>query len=422
MKKTILLVLLCSAALFAQTNFDNYFFDKALRFDFYHVGDKDHEQIVFDRMIDQPYWAGSKVNLVDTLQYGNYMFKVFTANHDTLLYSRGFSDLFQEWQSTEEAKTNYRVFPGTAIMPFPKYKVHLEIYKRNKQVIFEKLFDYDIDPTNHFISEERQKVYPNFKVHYSGEPSKKLDIVFIPEGYSAEEMSKFKEDCVKAAGYLFSYSPFKEDSDKINIWGIEAPSPESGTDIPGQHVWKRTLLNSNFYTFDSERYLMTTDYHNVCDVAANAPYDQIYILVNTEKYGGGAIYNYYSMTAAHHPVVAKILVHEFGHGLAGLADEYGSDDTYQDYYPTNVEPWEPNITTLVHFDKKWKNLVEESTPIPTPDTQEYYDKIGAFEGAGYVNKGVYRSTHDSLMRSFSSNEFNEVCKEVLKKVIDFYSN
>ena len=166
---------------------------------------------------------------------------------------------------------------------------------------------------------------------------------------------------------------------------------------------------------------MTEDYKRVRDVAANAPYDQIYILANSEKYGGGAIYNHYSLTVTNNPMFREIFLHELGHGIAGLADEYGYDDTYNDFYPKDVEPWEKNITTLVDFDKKWKSLVDKDTPIPTPNDSNYCNKIGAFEGAGYVNKGVYRPTYNSIMRSLNSDGFNIVSQKALKDVVLFYS-
>jgi hypothetical protein len=349
------------------------------------------------------------------------MLYVFDSSSNNLIYSRGFSTLFQEWQSTEEAKTTFRSMSGSVIMPFPKNKIRVEIQRRERNNSFSKKFEYYVDPESYFIIREKIKPFQNFKVHYSGLPKEKLDIVFIPEGYNRDEMEKFKSDCNRVAGYLFEYSPFKENKERINLWGIEAPSEESGTDIPGKDIWVRTILNSRFYTFDSERYLMTTDFFTVRNIAANAPYDQIYILVNTDKYGGGGIYNYYNVTSIDHQLTKQVFIHELGHGLAGLADEYADDATYQDYYPVDVEPWEPNITTLVNFESKWKGMIDNDVPVPTPKEEKFKNKIGVFEGGGYVSKGVYRPTYNSIMNSFASNEFNDVCKKVLEKIIYSYT-
>lgn len=421
MKKSLSLFFLFTQIVFSQPKFEDFFIEKTLRLDFYHTGDKEIEIISFDKLVEEPIWSGSHKNLIDRFEYGNYLLRVYDSVSNFLIYSRGFSTLYQEWQTTEEAKHIQRSMSGSVVMPFPKNKVRVEIFKRDRRNNFEKKFEYDIDPQSYFIIQEPVKPYPNFQIHYSGIPSQKLDIVMIPEGYTKDDMDKFRDDCRRFTGYLFEYAPFKEYSNNINVWGVEAPSPESGTDIPGKNVWVRTLLNSHFYTFDSERYLMTTDYHAIRDVAANAPNDQIFILVNTSKYGGGGIYNYYNVTSVDHQASKQVFVHEFGHGLAGLADEYGDDPTYQDFYPPDIEPWEPNITTLVNFNSKWKNIVAKGIPIPTPDEEQFRNRIGAFEGAGYVPKGVYRSTHNSIMRAFSSNEFNQVCKEVIERIILSYT-
>jgi hypothetical protein len=421
MKRIILLLLVSYSIVYSQQDFDRNFEDKTLRLDFYHTGDKNSETLSFNRLIAEGPWSGSKKHLIDELGYGNYFLKVYDETSKQLIYSRGFSDLYQEWQTTEEAKTVTRTMHGSVVMPFPKNKIVVELDKRDRRNNFEKKFEKVIDPKDYFIIREKSREAECFKVHYFGEPATHLDIVFVPEGYSSTEMEKFHDDCSRFAGYLFEYSPFKENENKINIWGVEAPSKESGTDIPGENIWMQTEVDSRFYTFDSERYLMTTNYFAVKDLAANSPYDQIYILVNTAKYGGGSVYNYYSMAAVDNKFSKQVFVHEFGHGLVGLADEYGNDNTYQDMYPLDVEPWEPNLTTLVNFDSKWKSLLESGIPIPTPPEEKYKTKLGVFEGGGYVAKGVYRPTYNSIMNSFSSNEFNQVCKDAIQKVINLYS-
>lgn len=423
MRKISMLILMFSFTniIFSQINFQDYFEEKTLRFDYIHTGTNTTEEIIFDELIEEPYWGGSKNNLVDTLNLGNFFFKIYDQLSGELIYSRGFGSLFQEWQSTEEAKHHKRVFNETVVFPFPKRDVKLEILKRSKIGSFDVIYETKINPKDYFISKEKKMKHEVVEVHKSGDSSEKLDIVFLPEGYSQDEINLFKEDCKIFSEYIFKYEPFSNYRNKINVWGVLAPSKESGTDIPGDSVWKSTVLNSSFYTFDSERYLMTQDVKSVRDAASNAPYDQIMILVNTPKYGGGAIYNYYSMTSSKHPAAEKVFIHEFAHGLAGLADEYGDDPTYHDYYSSSVEPWEKNITTLVNFEKKWKHLIKEGTPIPTPDSEEYKNNIGVFEGAGYVTKGVYRSTYDSLMRSLKVDSFNQVSIEALKEVLDFYT-
>jgi len=420
--KLVLLILLFISITYSQINFDDYFEDKTLRLDYFHSGDKENDFYSFDELIEEPFWGGSKVNLIDKFNYGKYKFEVYDAAINQLIYSKGYSTIFNEWQTTEEAKNTTRTFNETVVFPFPKNPVLVKFYASNRKNEWIKKFEYEVNPENYFIKPERISEYKKFEVLNSGDPSEKVDIVIIPEGYTEDEIGSFKEDCERFAGYLFNSSPFKENKDKFNIWGIEAPSIESGTDIPKEDIWKKTLINSTFYTFDLERYLMTYDNKILRNIASNAPYDQIYILVNSDKYGGGAIYNHYSVCVNDNKYSEFVFVHEFGHGFASLADEYfTSDVAYEDFYPLDVEPTDPNLTTLVDFDSKWKDLVEEETPIPTPDTDNYKNKVGAFEGGGYMEKGIYRPAHDCTMKSIKVDGFCPVCKRAIQQMIDFYS-
>ena len=407
---------------YSQINFNDYFEDKTLRLDYFHTGDKENDYYSFDELIEEPYWGGSKVNLIDKFNYGRYKFEVYDVASNKLIYSRGYSTIFNEWQTTEEAKHTTRTFSETIVFPFPKNPVMVKFYASNKKNEWIKKFEYEVNPENYFIKTERVDEFNNIEVVNSGDPSVKVDIVIIPEGYTEDEMESFNKDCEHFADYLFNASPFRENREKFNIWGIEAPSLESGTDIPKEDIWKKTLVNSSFYTFDLERYVMTYDNKTLRNVASNAPYDQIYVLVNSDKYGGGSIYNHYSMSVTGNKYFEFIVTHEFGHGFASLADEYyTSDVAYQDFYPLDVEPTDPNLTTLVDFEIKWKDMVADGTPIPTPDTDEYKNKVGAFEGGGYREKGIYRPAHDCTMKSLKVDNFCPVCKLTIQQIIDFYS-
>ena len=420
--KLLFLLLFSSLSFFAQVNFNDYFTKGALRLDIIEAGNSVSENIYFYSLKREPYFSGSHVNLIDTLNSGYYYFYIYSLTDNRLIFSKGFSTLFQEWQTTEEAKKQNRALNFSIRFPFPKDSVEIIIKRRNKKNIFHELYSLKINPENYFIENESVDTTKVFKVFHSGDYQKRLDILFLPEGYTNADSVKYHADCKRFADFLLGYSPFGELKNKINIWGINKFSQESGADIPGKGVYKKTLLGASYYTFDSERYLMIEDYFKVADVAAAAPYDQIFILVNSDKYGGGAIYNYYSVVAAGNKKSELVFIHEFGHGLAGLADEYyTSDVSYENYYDLNVEPWEKNITTLVNFGEKWKNLVAPNVPIPTPDDSVYFNKLGAFEGGGYVAKGVYRPTYTSIMKSLSANGFNLPSKNAIISVINFYS-
>lgn len=406
----------------SQILFEDYFEKRTLRLDYFQGGNKDTSVFYFDKFKKEPFWGGSLINLIDTFRYGELLFEVYDSATNTMIYSRGYASLFNEWQTTAEAKIRKEVYPESIIMPFPQKPVSIKIYKRNKKQIFHEVFDIGLNPSNYFISKGKLPGYEIEKIHNSGSSETNIDIVIIPEGYTESDLVKFKADAQRFKDTFFEWSPFDTYKNKFNFWLVLAPSEDTGCDIPRDYIWKNTLLNSSFYTFDSERYLTTKSYHKVRDVAACAPYDQIIILVNTPKYGGGGIYNFYSICASDNPRSEFVFMHEFGHAFASLADEYYSSQvSYEDYFDLTVEPYQPNITTLVDFDKKWKDLVESGVPIPTPNLPEYKDKVGVFEGGGYVAKGIYRPTVNSSMKSSVINEFGPVNERAIIHIIKFYS-
>lgn len=416
----VIILLFLSGIPVTQAQFEKYFLEKTLRFDYYHCGDAHEETYYFDELKEEPYWAGSRKSLIDSTGYGNQLFKIIDLNSGREIYSRSFCTLFNEWQITEEAQKIRKAMPESIVFPFPKNPVRLELYARNRKGVFEKKLEQDIVPTSPFIRQFTPQ-YETVEIAYNGRPENRVDLVLVPEGYTAAEKDKFILACHHFAKELFSYSPYQENSSRFNIRAVWAPSRESGVTLPGEHVWRNTVAKAQFYTFDSERYQMIEDFQGLRDIAAHVPYDYIYVLSNTQKYGGGGIYNFYGISAAHHPTsTGKIYVHEFGHLLLGLADEYTGDASYNDMYRPEVEPWEENLTTLTDFEKKdWKKMIGASTPVPTPATEKYNGSIGVYEGGGYVTKGVYRPYQTCLMKEFSTDQFCPVCRHAIQKHIDF---
>lgn len=415
------ITLLITANLSAQVNFDDFFITKTLRIDYTRAGNSEKTYVYFEKYMQEQFWGGSQKNLVDTFNYGDYRVLVYDSLGEKLLYSRGFSSLFREWIETQEAKTISRSYYESITIPFPKNTIQVKIQDRDFNNKFNTVFELTVNPLNYQIEKSNSSKYTTEKLHYSGDASKKLDIVILAEGYTKDELEKFKKDANRFVGYFFEVSPFKENKDKVNFWAVNSYSAETGTDIPGDNIWKNTVLNTHFYTFDSERYLTTSDVKQIRDLASYVPYDQIYILVNSAKYGGGGIYNYYNLCTSDHPVSGKVFTHEFGHAFVALADEYQYGyENAENHYNLNIEPWQVNITSLANFDSKWKNLVNDRTQIPTPDIDENKSKVGAFEGAGYVKTKIYRPTHDCKMRSNNTDEFCPVCKKAVLDMLLFY--
>ncbi|HLN19971.1 MAG TPA: M64 family metallopeptidase [Bacteroidales bacterium] len=401
--------------------YEKYFTPDVLRFDFMFSGDASKTAVFPVIMKEEPVWAGPRSGFTNLNVRGNFRYELYDASDSSLLFCSGFSTLFQEWQTTAEAKSIERNFYEVIRMPFPKNKCELVISKRQRDGSFTALYHKAIDPSDYFILHEKPADVTFTRLYGKGDPENSVDLAFIAEGYTAAEKEKFRNDVKNMAEALFNEAPFNEYRDKFNIWAVEAVSRESGTDIPGEHIYVNTALNSTFYTFDLDRYLTTTDIKAVNDYAAVVPHDNIVVLINTTRYGGGGVYNYYSGTSSGHQYSKIVFVHEFGHGFAGLADEYyNSEVAYEDFYPLSVEPWEPNITTMVNFESKWKNKIKPGIPLPTPAEEKYAGITGLFEGGGYSAKGIFRPEIDCRMKGNGPVGFCSVCSEAIKDVIEYY--
>lgn len=419
MKRFIfLLFLVLPMFLSAQVNFNNYFINKSFRFDYLLGGNNKKTEVFPVQMKQEPHWPGSKTKLISPFDYGTYRFRIFDLKSDSLIYSKGFCTLFQEWQTTAEAKQINKTYYQTLIFPFPKKKVRLEIEARQWEGNFKTIYNTSIDPKDYFILKENPTSYKIVDILKNGATENKVDLVILAEGYTAKEMDKFIDDAKRVSNFLFEEEPFKSAKKDFNVRAILTPSVDSGTDIPGGNIYKNTFFNSSFYTFDIERYLTTSDIKKVHDAAALVPYDHIYVLVNSERYGGGGFYNFVSVCTSDNELTKEVFVHEFGHGFAGLGDEYyNSSVAYEDYYNIEVEPWEPNVTTLVNFEKKWKSMIPDSVSIPTPRKASFNKSVGVYEGGGYMSKGIYSPFMDCRMKTNQANGFCPVCEEAIKKVI-----
>ena len=420
MKRSCILFMALCLLLPVQTvssqTFDQYFEDGVMRIDLVFSGTADETSYALSGVKKEQYYGGPLANLLEAFDYGDHKFVVKDLESGEPIFSKSYCTLFREWQTTEESTRLRRAYPHVLRFPWPRAKVMVEIHDRNRAGEFVKSWSATFDPASIYNDPGNPYNFETVDLEINGPTSDKVDILFLAEGYTADEMDKFLEDARRSAGYIFSEEPFKSMRHKFNVRAVKSASEDSGTDIPGQGVWKNTVMNSSFYTFGVERYMTTMDFKSVCDVASNAPYDQIYILVNTEKYGGGGIYNHYSISAADNQQSRAVVIHEFGHSFGGLADEYfNSAVAYSDYFPLEVEPWNPNLTTLVDFPSKWKDMMDEAIPVPTPAEDDYKEKIGVYEGGGYVAKGVFRPMIDCRMHT-NHAVFCPVCSAALKKM------
>lgn len=419
----IVLVLAAGAA--AQSGkFDRYFEDGCLRVDLYHTGRAEVEIFSVDQIIREPYWGGNPRSLVDTLNLGQYLLRVFDARTNDLIFSRGYSSIFGEWITTDEAmEGESATFHETLVMPFPRGAVQIRIDRRDRENRFVNVFDTVIDPSGYHVTTENR--YSGFRARTlikNGPPPKKVDIVILGDGYPGDRIHKLREDAETLLAAFFEVEPFKSRKEDFNVRLIECVSAGEGVDNPREGVFRDNILGLSFNSLDLDRYMVVSDNRTVRDMAAKVPYDNIILLANEKKYGGGGIFNLYSAGISDNQYSEYVFIHEFGHAFAGLADEYFSSKvTYNDMYPRGVEPWEPNITALLDKDNvKWKELMDEGTPVPTPDDSTCAGVTGCFEGAGYSAKGLYRSYRDCIMFSKDTEQgFCPACRAAIERMIDF---
>ena len=439
-----------------------------MRVDYFHSGTATEEHFSVDRILSDGEWGGSLIHLIDELEYGLYFYEIQDKTSGKVLYSRGFASIFGEWQTIPEAQEKWRTFHESVRFPWPQNPVKLLMKKRDAKNNFQTIWETEIDPDSRAVNKaDLVSEYRVYDYMVNGPAKEKVDIVILGDGYTSQEMDKFHADIARLNDYLFSVEPFKSRKSDFNIRAVETPSETSGVHKPHPGVHTRTPLSVHYSSFDSERYALSYDNRTIRDVASAVPYEFMYVLINERTYGGGGIYRLYATVAVDNKFSDYIYVHELGHHMAGLADEYYSSSVSYQMPEIMIEPWEANITALLDKNNlKWGDMVTEGIPIPTPWDKEKFDKksieiqkertrlraekapeslveelfirqrneetamikamentgkIGAFEGAGYYQYGMYRPATDCIMFSRNALDFCPVCQRALSKVIDQYT-
>lgn len=403
------LCLLMPANMSAQ-DFRAAFSDSTLRIDYIFSGNANQQHIAVDQLNVIPRWYGKKQRLTELPMEGNGQITVRDHHTKRTLYRNSFSTLFQEWLTYDEAKRTSRAFENVFLVPMPKDTVDVTVTLNDNRRETMAQLTHTVAPSDILIKRigERNRT-PFETLQTAQDTSRCIHIAFLAEGYRTDEMNIFLKDAAEATEALFAHEPFKTMRSRFNIIAVKAPSADSGTSEPSKGVWKNTALHSHFDTFYSNRYLTTLRLKTVHDWLAGLPYEHIIILVNTQRYGGGGILNSYNLSMTHHPAFKPVVVHEFGHSFAGLADEYAYDFEEIPMYPHDIEPWEQNITTKVKFSDKWQDMMGK---VPS---------VGLIEGAGYSLKGIYRASPDCRMRTNDTPEFCPVCQRAIQRIIDFYT-
>lgn len=422
MRKFIVLVvaLVATSMAFAQ-DFDAKFEDATLRLDYTFMGNATEQHIAIAELSSSPNWYGRRINLDNVPLMGNGDLTLYDSATNEVIYKTSFSSLFQEWITTPEALTVTKSFEFTLLVPMPKAAATAQLVLRDNTGK-ESSHTFSINPGDVLIRDNSKiEPLPYKYVHKGGDSKECIDVVILAEGYTSKEMKLFMKDAEITAKEILSYEPFKSHSDKFNFIAVMSPSADSNVSVPQEGAWRTTAVGSNFMTFYMARYLTSNKVYAMYDLATNIPCEHFVILANTDTYGGGGIYNSYTLTTAHHKDFRPVVVHEFGHSFAGLGDEYFYDnaDDNDNMHSLKHEPWEPNITTMVDFDSKWADMIEEGIEIPTAVTPERTANyvVGAYEGGGYLSKGIFRPTDVCRMRNNTAERFCPVCERAIERVI-----
>ena len=417
---SLAVAMLATFAVNAQ-DFDTNFNDATLRIDYTLLGNASEQHVALRDMSSTDNWWGRRVNLDNVPLAGNGDLTLYDAETREVLYKTSFSSLFQEWITTEEAKSITKSFEFTLLVPMPKRATIAEMVLRDNTGKESKL-SHTIDPKDVLIrNRNNQKAVPHCYTHQGGDSKECIDVVILAEGYRIDEMDTFMEDAMITTSEILSYEPFKSHKEKFNFIAVYSASTDTNVSVPQEEAWRDTAVGSNFMTFYMPRYLTTGSVYKLYDQVRNIPCEHLVVLANTDTYGGGGIYNSYTLTTAHHPSFKPVVVHEFGHSFGGLGDEYFYDtpDATDETYSLAHEPWEPNITTRVDFNSKWADLIPAGIETPTEVTEERKAAytVGLYEGGGYRTKGIFRPTVVCRMRDNVATQFCEVCQRAIERII-----
>lgn len=451
------------------SSYDTYFTASTMRVDYFHTGGRGSEVVALDRIVSDGPWPGSRTQLVDATNLGNYLFAIVDPQTNRTIYSRGFASLYGEWETTPESKELHRTFHESLRFPWPKATVHVVLKKRRGLTGFHEIWSTTVDPDSRFVTRADLKpagtVWTLFE---NGPASEKVDLLLIGEGYTAAQLPKFHADARRLVDAMFAVEPYKSRTRDFNVRGLDLPSADTGVNRPQTGVFRRTPISAEYNIFDTERYMLTYDNRALRDAASAAPYEFVEILANERMYGGGGIFNSQATTSVDSAYSEYVFIHEFGHHFAALGDEYyTSAVAYETGGATHPEPWEPNLTAL-HDPAalKWRDLVTPGTPLPTPWSKDDFEKksrefqaarrelrakrapeseidtlfreqevwettflssmpysgrVGAFEGAGYEPKGLFRPEPDCIMFTRDRVGFCRVCRRAIERIVDLYA-
>lgn len=246
-------------------------------------------------------------------------------------------------------------------------------------------------------TEKSKTTFPVQVIHKTGDDKENFVIVIMGDGYTAGQQDQFLEDATQKARGMLTWSPYREYSDRINIYAVQAVSNESGIGVYGGkspdtyfHV-KVYGKAAGFTNGGDERAkaLRTELEENYLDEGANV--GTIHILCNdTGSYGASVNPLFSFSTNSEDNSDGMVMAHETAHSIGGLGDEY---ERY-----TN----KPNMSDTTDPEKiKWSKML-------------------GFRGIGITNAGTdtaFAPSRECMMR-WLGQPFCEVCKMELARKLN----
>lgn len=244
-------------------------------------------------------------------------------------------------------------------------------------------------------NETTQKTtFPVHVIHKAGDDKENFVIVIMGDGYALEEQDKFLQDAAEKARGMLTWSPYKEYSDRINIYAVQAVSNESGiSEYGGKSVdtyfhvaaYGKALVFTSDGT-DKAKTLREELEESYLDEGANV--GTIHVLCNSEGSFGASQNSLFSFSAnSEDNQNGTVMAHEIAHSIGRLGDEY-------ERYTNN-----PNTSDTTN-----------------PETIKWAKMLG-FRGIGVTQAGTetaFAPSRECMMR-WLGQPFCEVCKMELAR-------
>jgi hypothetical protein len=417
------------------------------------------EHFTLERLRHEPEWPGRRKRLTDSPDWGDYRLSVYDPEREALIFRQGFDTSLNPAARTGTTTVSLRC-------PMPLRAIEVEIEKRRTGAAFDRVSGLSIDPAHDSVERAPREIAVQVDaIHAGGDPASKVDLAIVGDGYLEAEHPKFVRDAARAAGYLFSVEPFRSRKHDFSVHAVFAASRESGVTDAYLGLKKDTVFRCAYYAGGSERALADGDDYAVHEVAAVVPYDFILILANARRYGGSAYFSGPAVAAVDSAAARYLVIHEFAHAFAGLADEYYVPVPGGPVFRGGPDPWQPNVATSAQR-APWRHLVTEAGAQPARWNKSEYEKyfadyvkryhklreagadetvvekfldaerarqarllaggggarrVGFFEGANGYAKGMFRSEADCIMFSLQTDRFCAACSAAIERMIDEHS-